>query len=112
MSIAGVVATHGGHPAGVCSDVARPRLGDVQGPVGVEPQAGGRGHVNRRAALLPHVPGGVHIRMRERHTHTHTLFCISECCDSKSVCLRQFIQKNTEGADTDEKPCEADGKGI
>lgn len=58
VGTAGVVAPHRGHPAGVCPDVARPRLGDVQGPVGIQPQARGRAHVDRGAALLPHVPDG------------------------------------------------------
>lgn len=109
----GVIASDWGHPAGVCSDVARPRLGDVQGPVGILPQAGRRAHVNHRAALLPHVPAGcMHTRVWE--THTHTL------CNTRGrvvtvnlFALHQFRNsKNTEGADTDEKPCEADGKAI
>lgn len=58
VGAAGVVAPHGGHPAGVCPDVARPRLGDMQGPVGIQPQAGGRVHVDRNAVLLPRVPDG------------------------------------------------------
>lgn len=54
----GVVAPHRGHPAGVRPDVARPRLGDVQGPVGIQPQARGGVDVDGAAALLPHVPDG------------------------------------------------------
>lgn len=58
VGAAGVIAPHRGHPAGVCSDVSRPRLGDVQGPVGIQPQARGHFYVNHRAALLPHVAVG------------------------------------------------------
>lgn len=58
VGAAGVVAAHRCHPAGVRSDVARPRLGDVQGPVGIQPQTRRCVHVNHRAALLPHMPAG------------------------------------------------------
>ena len=71
VGAAGVVAPHRGHPADVCSDVARPRLGDVQGPVGLQPQAGRRVHVNHRAALLPHVPGGVYTCTSVSGTHVN-----------------------------------------
>lgn len=46
VGAAGVVAAHGCDPAGICSDVTRPRLGDVQSPVRVQTQAGRRVHVN------------------------------------------------------------------
>ena len=82
----------------------------MQGPVGILPQAWGRVHVNHRAALLPHVPGGTFIYKYKSSTDTHirTLRVVT----ANPFALRQFIQQNTEGADTDEKPCEADGKGI
>lgn len=36
----------------------------------------------------------VHAYNRGTYTHTHAFtLCISECCDSKSVCLCQFIQQ-------------------
>lgn len=54
----GVVPAHGGHVAGVSPDVAGPRLGDVEGALGVQSEAGRRVHVQRGAALLPHVAAG------------------------------------------------------
>lgn len=55
MSTAGVVAADRGDPAGVGADVARPGLGDVEGPVGFQPHAGGGLDVEGRALLLPDV---------------------------------------------------------
>lgn len=54
------------------------------------------------------------------HTYLKVYTCVCKCstyiycckcCDSKSVCFCQ-LQQNTEGTDTDEKPCAADSKAI
>lgn len=110
VGAAGVIATHWGHPAGICSDVTRPRLGDVQGPVKIQPQAWWRVHVNHRAALLPYVPGSIYSpcdRVTIR-THTHTLSNFNALSLSvvtvNPFALCQFIEWNIQGVDTDEKP--------
>ena len=121
VGTAGVIATHWGHPAGVCTNITWPRLGDVQGSVGIQTQAGRRVHVNHGAALLPYIPEGMCLSMWACYTHTkghtqtltlYTTHFTLECCDSKSVCLMSVHTPNTEAANTDEKPCEAENKVI
>lgn len=46
------------------------------------------------------------------HTHSHFNTLSLRVVTVNPFALCQFIQQNTEGADTDEKPREADGKVI
>lgn len=53
-----------------------------------------------------------YVRCIHQDTQAHTL---TVCCDSKLVFLTALASvhtTNTEGADTNEKPCDADSKGI